>query len=210
MVMGKRAPVFDEILQDYLSQITIKKDGPRKAAILGIHIEEDNYRIPFFNRVYTLTPTGITDDHGEMHHHAINVILCKYLLLCPVPGTGDSSPGGSELVTYKDFRDAAPYAGGFMSSAEQPIAGYFEGKIEKFQERCRRLGGELFDTDVACQCAYKFSALPKVPIYLMFNDADEDFPADCTLLFQRDAANYLDMECIAMVGSVLAVWLKES
>jgi hypothetical protein len=43
-----------------------------------------------------------------------------------------------------------------------------------------------------------------VRIYLIFNDADEDFPADCSLLFEKQAASYLDMECLAMIGMVLA------
>jgi hypothetical protein len=33
---------------------------------------------------------------------------------------------------------------------------------------------------------------------------DEDFPADCSLLFEKQAASYLDMECLAMIGMVLA------
>jgi hypothetical protein len=49
-----------------------------------------------------------------------------------------------------------------------------------------------------------FEALPRVRIYLIFNDADEDFPADCSLLFEKQAAKYLDMECLAMIGMVLA------
>ncbi|MBG0779148.1 MAG: DUF3786 domain-containing protein, partial [Desulfotignum balticum] len=34
--------------------------------------------------------------------------------------------------------------------------------------------------------------------------SDEDFPADCSLLFEKQAAQYLDMECLAMIGMVLA------
>jgi hypothetical protein len=49
-----------------------------------------------------------------------------------------------------------------------------------------------------------FKALPRVRIYLIFNDEDEDFPADCSLLFEKQAAQYLDMECLAMIGMVIA------
>ena len=49
-----------------------------------------------------------------------------------------------------------------------------------------------------------FEALPRVRIYLIFNDADENFPADCSLLLEKQAAKYLDMECLAMIGMVLA------
>jgi len=43
----------------------------------------------------------------------------------------------------------------------------------------------------------------KSPIVL-FNDADDEFPADCKVLFERSAEHYLDMECLAITGSFLA------
>jgi hypothetical protein len=43
---------------------------------------------------------------------------------------------------------------------------------------------------------------------MMFDDLDEEFPAQCSLLFQDRAPAYLDMECLAMLGMVLASWLE--
>jgi hypothetical protein len=43
---------------------------------------------------------------------------------------------------------------------------------------------------------------------LLFNDADEEFPARCTVLFEKRAEHYLDMECLAMVGMRLFEYLK--
>ena len=34
--------------------------------------------------------------------------------------------------------------------------------------------------------------------------SDDDFPADGSLLLEKQAARYLDMECLAMIGMVLA------
>jgi Domain of unknown function (DUF3786) len=48
-----------------------------------------------------------------------------------------------------------------------------------------------------------------VPILLVFNDRDEDFPAHCSLLFERRAEKYLDMECLAMLGWALSERLKQ-
>ena len=56
----------------------------------------------------------------------------------------------------------------------------------------------------------QFKSLPKIPVLLLFNDSDEEFPAQCTVLFERSAENYLDMECLAMVGMLLFEWLKRS
>jgi hypothetical protein len=48
-----------------------------------------------------------------------------------------------------------------------------------------------------------------VPFYLLSNDQDGGFPAECTLLFEKSAADCLDMDCIAVIGMVLSGWLKE-
>jgi hypothetical protein len=55
----------------------------------------------------------------------------------------------------------------------------------------------------------QFNALPKIPVLLLFNDADEEFPAQCAVLFERRAENFLDMECLAMVGMLLFEYLKD-
>ena len=54
----------------------------------------------------------------------------------------------------------------------------------------------------------QFDALPKVPLLLLFNDNDAEFPAQCLLLFEKRTEKYLDMECVAMVGMLLYEYLK--
>ena len=113
------------------------------------------------------------------------------------------------LVTYKDFKDAAPYVGGFKNTVEIPIARAFSGRLDRLEAACLALDGRPFDTDVSCQLAYEFQALPRVPVVLIFHDADEDFPAQCTVLLCKNAAGYLDMECLAMIGGILAHRLQD-
>ena len=173
--------------------------------ILGVSIESGEYRIPFFHRHFVIGAGGIKDGRSEVPAHASSVIVCKYLLLCPRQPDNDES-----LVTYKDFKDAAPYTIGFKNTAERPIARHFEGRLEDLREQCLRLGGRPFQTQVSCDLAFRFQALPRVPVYLLFNDADDDFAAQCTVLFRKNAASYLDMECIAMVGATLAAWLQKN
>ena len=201
--MTRRAPVFDQIMQDYLMQVAGLDDRARRGEVLGITILKNGFRVPFFDRAFTITGEGITGEQGTIPSHATSVVLCKYLLLCP-----DRPPADGSLLTYKDFRDGAPYVGGFRNTAEHPIARHFEGRLAELEKQCRELGGEPFDTDVSCQLAFRFQALPRVPVFLLFNDADEDFPPHCSLLFHHSAAAYLDMECIAMVGSTLAYRLQ--
>lgn len=195
----QRAPVFDQILGDYIRQVAAVADPAQVSQTLGVTWAAGGFTVPYFDRRITITTDRIIEDGGAVPSHATSVTICKYLLLCP-----NRITTLNELVTYKDFRDAAPYVGGFRSTAEAPISRSFSGTVKRLENRCRALGGEPFITDVACQLAFRFQALPRVPLFLLFHDADEDFSAQCTLLFQKNAATYLDMECLAMIGATLA------
>ena len=201
--MTPKTPVFDKIRKDYLHQVALIENKKRICESLGITVTNDGYKIPFFNSTYTITTDRIVDADGKTVSHAIAVILCKYLILCPDLPSNDSS-----LVTYKDFKDANPYVGGFRNTVENPIGGYFENCLPQLEKKCLELGGHPFVSEVSCQLGFKFQALPNVPIILLFNDADKDFPAQATLLFQKNACSYLDMECLAMIGAALAYRLQ--
>ncbi|MFH0781636.1 MAG: DUF3786 domain-containing protein [Pseudomonadota bacterium] len=203
--MTEKAPIFNKIIKEYLLQVAHIEAKDEVGASLGISFADDGFKIPFFHRTYTVSTDRIVDADGGAASHVVSVTLCKYLLLRPDQPSDDFS-----LVTYKDFRDAAPYVGGFRNTAEQPIARHFEGALPQLEKRCLALGGHSFDTEVSCQLALRFEALPKVPLFLLFNDADEDFPAQATLLFQKNGASYLDMECLAMIGASLAYRLQEN
>ncbi len=197
------APAFEKIYRNYLESIAVR-DWSDKADLLGVRVVGKTVEIDFFNTPFTITPTGIADSSGTLPPYTVSVVLCQYLLLCPsaVSRTG-------ELVTFKDFKNAALHIRDFTNAAEKPISRHFSGRPAELEERCRRLGGKPFSTAASYQLTYELPALPRVPIYLFFNDCDEEFPASCNLLFQKNASQFLDSECIAMVGQILAKWLKQ-
>ncbi len=201
--MASKAPVFEKIYQDYLTRVA-DQDLIKKQDILGIRVEGQTIVIPFFNETFSIFPRKIEDHQGRRPPHSVCVILCQYLLLSP-----DDLDDDKQLVTYRDFKDAAPYVQGFDNTAQQPVAKAFAGRLIELEAGCRHLGGTSCDIGISCDLSYVFEALPRVRIYLVFNDMDEDFPADCKLLFEKQAAHYLDMECLAMIGMVLAEHLTE-
>ncbi len=196
--MTSKAPVFEKIYQDYLARVA-DLDLTGKQDMLGIKVDGETVTIPFFNETFKVFPQKIEDHKGLRPPHAVCVILCQYLLLSP-----DDPADDRKLVTYRDFRDAAPYVQGFDNTARKPVSRTFAGRLAELEAGCRQLGGTPCDIGISCDLSYEFEVLPRIRIYLVFNDADEDFPADCSLLFEKQAAQYLDMECLAMIGMVLA------
>ena len=201
--MASKAPVFEKIYQDYLARVA-GLDLTGKQDLLGIKVDGQTVTFPFFNETYTIFPQKIVDHKDCRPPHSVCVVLCQYLLLSP-----DKPADDKQLVTYRDFRDAAPYVQGFDNTAQKPISRAFAGRLADLEDGCRHRGGTLCDIGISCDLSYVFDALPRVRIYLVFNDADEDFPAGCSLLFEKQAARYLDMECLAMIGMMLAEYLTE-
>jgi hypothetical protein len=145
------------------------------------------------------------DPRGDRPIHAISVVLSKYILLCP-----RENPEEGDWVSYRDFKDAAPFAGAFANQTEKAIAENFSGKLDKLEKACVKLGSRPTDMDLSYDLARVFDALPRIPVLFLFNDADDDFSAQCSILFKKCAEKYLDMECLAIVGWLLSDYLKQA
>ncbi len=202
--MTAQAQIFEEIYRDYLAQIS-ETDFDSLAEKLLIRVEGDEAVIPFFGKPYRISEKGISDLSGKKPDHSVCVVLLKYLLLCP-----EQEPKEDEWLSYKDFRNAAPFAGAFVNTAERPIAGNFSGRLDELRKASGLLGGIPLKAELSYQLSMRFDALPRVPLFLLFNDADDEFPAECKILFERRAEKYLDMECLAMIGMALSVYLKKA
>ena len=56
-------------------------------------------------------------------------------------------------------------------------------------EQCLLKGGEPYESGLGYDVKFRF--------------ADENFPAECKLLFHRSVETYLDMESLGMLGTML-------
>jgi len=170
-------------------------DSRRKLMGKSSPIFEGGLILPFFGQPYRSSAKGIMDASGEEPVHSVKVVLCRYLLLYPLV-----EPQNREWVSYKDFKEAAPFVDGFQKNTERAIARNFSGKLEVLTKACLGLGGRDPGFDWNYQLKMRFEALPQIPLVLLFNDQDEEFPAHCLILFERRAFQYLDMECLAIVA----------
>ena len=199
----KKSSIFQETYKNYLAEIG-SLDLKLIADRLGIAVVGNEAKIPFFGRFFRVSSGGVYDLEGREPAFAVRVVLCRYLLLAP-----KTAPAGEEWVSYKDFRDAAPFVGGFVSNTEQALVKYFSGRLDQLKEACGKMGARPAEMDLSYQIAVCFEALPHIPLLLLFNDEDEEFPAQGTLLFQKKAAGYLDMECLAILGWYLTDALNQ-
>ena len=204
MTQRELSPVFAEIKEDYLQQILAKWDE-FDLETLGLERGDDGIEVIFFKRKYLVTPEGIQGGDRHLLEHMTYVIISQYLL-----GPAQQAPGPKEWVSYKGLADAAPYSEGFQNTVERKIAQAFSGRLSELAARSGELGGYEPEQSYSYDLVQCFQALPAVPVLLLFNDAEDMFPAQCSVLFQSDCAGYLDMESIAMVGMSLSTFLTGS
>jgi hypothetical protein len=193
----KRAAIFETTLEDYLTQIG-DIDLPSRAEVLGASASDGALTLPLYGMPHRVSKEGVFDAGGQKANFTVSVVLCRYILQCPAAAP---APGG--WVTYREFRDAAPLTGYFTTNTKKIIETTFAGRLSVLEEACRRIRGSFADTS-SFDLAVVFDFLPRIPVYLRFNDRDDEFPAQSSFLFRRSAERYLDMECLAIGGTLLA------
>jgi hypothetical protein len=109
-----------------------------------------------------------------------------------------------------DLKDSGPLTVYFRNNGEKAIAERFSGNTEALKHCMTSLNGYVPDLDVSYDLVMGVDALPKISLVLLFNDVDETFPAECSILFEQTVESYLDAECIAMLGAKLSALLIQA
>ena len=193
--MPAEPTVFDKTYASYLKQIQgidLISVGQR----LGGRIQANGIVIPLFGEPYTISPLSMDDPTGNRPPFDDCVILSKYLLLCP-----EHPPTQEGWVSYREVKDSGPLGTYFAHDVEGAVSRAFSGRLHALKRSCRDLGGyPPPEINAAYDLAAQFDALPRIPVILLFNDRDEEFPARCHILFRKQADRYLDAESLAVLG----------
>jgi len=202
--MTKTESVFKQTYHHYLTQISHLnlKDLQER---LDIQVCDNEASVKVFGHPHRISGDGIIGPSEKQPSFDICIILSKYILLCP-----DSPTQKKGWVAYRDFKDSGPLLKFYANDVERPIAERFSGKINALKECGESIGGYSPDIELSYDFCIQFDVLPKIPLLLLFNDADKEFPATCSVLFQNDAEKYLDAECLSMVGMLLLTRLRKA
>ncbi|MBW2180459.1 MAG: DUF3786 domain-containing protein [Deltaproteobacteria bacterium] len=202
--MTKTDSVFEQTYQHYLTQISQLNLIDLKER-LGIRIHDNQAIVEVFGQPHRISGEGIIGPSEKRPSFDICIILSKYILLCP-----DLPTQKKGWVSFRDFKDSGPLLKFYANDVEKAIADRFSGKINTLKENGKTIGGYSPNLELSYDFCMQFDVLPKIPLLLLFNDADNEFPAACSVLFQNDAEKYLDAECLSMVGVLLLTRLRKA
>ena len=196
---------FESTYHEYLVKLE-PIDLGRRAERLKLQSNSGKIVLPFFGRLHYIARQGVVDSDGNAPTPAVATVLLSYVLR-----NERVHPPAAEKISFRDFEGAGPLASSFANNTNRLIEHTFSGRLALLAAACRELGGQpTAAVSISVDLHIQFEALPRMPLYLSFNDRDEDFPAQCNLLFEKSAEQYLDSKSLFVLGTFLAGRLIKS
>jgi hypothetical protein len=195
---------YEKVYASLWQRVT-ELDLPRAAVPLGGRdLGDGTVEIDVLEQPLRVSREGVRDRRGRTPHSAVRIVLCHYLL------RGGRGALSNEWTAYRELEASAFFMANFKENVERHVSRTFAGRPEALERAVLRIGGKRATGEASSDGAWTLSALPRVPLLLLFNDRDEEFPADARLLFDRSADVWLDAECLAVVGWIVAERLCEA
>jgi hypothetical protein len=129
-------------------------------------------------------------------------LLCLVYLLTVGP-----EPLEQEMISVHELKDAHFFQGPHELKV-RPLVERYGNDLNGFRKAAERLGGDALDL---ADAAYRLPAFPKVPIYYLFWEGDEEFKPRLSILFDRSIALHFSADAIwGIVNLVSTALLKAS
>lgn len=175
----------------------------------GEIIETDSgpaLRLPYFNEFLIIRPGTLEKADGSPLNRWEQVFVFNHLAQ-----GGDAVPSG-EWKAFQEFPNTVSKVKSMIAHVEEPLSEHFAGKREELRSAGQSVGGEdVTDQYPSADLAMKFTPLPRVPVLLIYWEADpaEAVAAKIKLLFDETVPRHLDIESILFLSERLRQLLRE-
>lgn len=114
--------------------------------------------------------------------------------------TADGTPIRERWIAFADLPSGRFYNTAFQGYTGGELAHSLGADLERFSLACQAAGGKPVPLG---DQAFRFNALPRLPILAAAWAGDEDFPPAYRILFDESAPHYLPTDVCAILGSML-------
>jgi len=159
---------------------------------IGASAENDSLKIRYMGKDVVVTTSVFKDEL---------TVEDKLLILMYIKNAG-RSPLSGKWVAFRDLKDGLIRAESFNEACELSLAGMFGKDPEGFLQKLYALGAR----DVpgfSAKHSLVVHPLPKVPFLALLWPGDEEFAADCKILFDSSVTEYIDVEALLYLGIAL-------
>jgi hypothetical protein len=191
---------YEQALQDVAAL-----NGPVAAAESGASYENGAFTLPFYNRTFKIYHTDVkveeVGDDAPVPMY-IALLLMHYLI------QASGIPAQGHWITYREMPGATLFEKRFLQMAIQPLLNVYGNDAEGLKKAGESLGG--LPMDRTGDAAYRFLALPKIPVSFILYLGEDEIPSTVNILFDAAAPSYLPTEDLSYVGMYMAIALMKA
>jgi hypothetical protein len=163
--------------------------------------------VPFLNETYLVDGDGRCISKGLISGwERVDQPLLELILLVYILGAKDE-PLKREMITAQQLRDGHFFQGPHELDTKSLLVRWGRDP-SGFRKAAAALGGAPID---AAEAAFRIQALPRVPIYYLLWEGDEEFEPRLSILFDRSVELHLPADAIwGLVQLVSAAMIRSS
>jgi len=192
---------YDSIYLGLVPKLT-ECDFQSSAERLGLEYVAGGVLVKFLKREYRITKDGVEPLDGQPVNVNNRSVLLYYLLS---QGTGEPENA------YVLFESIPRLNGGLALQSRlmnSPLERKLGNDYIKFTQAAVKLGGIEQDSQLG-KHTWEFQVLPKIPVRIIFYEADDEFPASLQIMLDKTAPRFLEFECLAfMIGCFTRALIK--
>ena len=188
----------------FARELFLKYDQQKMIEKYHLQADEKYIYMPFLEQCYRISRTdGIVEtETGVCMDYDITMTI--YDVLCysvekPKLANQWVTQGGLQAVT------SSPNADIFTQS----YAEKFSGKTEELKKACRKLGGRSPKITAGADICHEFDIFPFFPVQFRYWEADEEFPAQIKLLWDKNSLDFMHFETTYYAMTVLLETLEK-
>ncbi len=187
---------YEQIYEGLILKLS-KCDFLEIAERLGLSLQPDGtLAVQFLGREYEISSRGVKPTDGKPVNVNNRSVLAYYTLS---HGMGEpefsyvpiSYHTGSGII-FSDIK--------WMTD---PLGKAFSEKYEAFSETLDKLGGAFNGKMKSGGYSWLLKVLPKIPLQIIYQDGDDEFPCEVRILFDKNASLFLEFECLAFLTGCL-------
>ncbi|MBI5015318.1 MAG: DUF3786 domain-containing protein [Deltaproteobacteria bacterium] len=192
---------YDAIYTKLIPKLA-KCDFQESAARLGLDYANGGVHVSFLKRTYRIALDGVEPLDSQPVNVNNRSVLLYYIL-----SKGQGDPEDS-FIPFESIPRMISGLNAQQRLMNTPLERYFRSDYVKFAEAAVRLGGTEEESQ-GSKHVWQFSVLPKIPLQVVFHEADDEFPVGVQLMLDRTAIQFLEFECLAfMVGCFVHALMK--
>ncbi|WP_195267466.1 DUF3786 domain-containing protein [Eubacterium sp. 1001713B170207_170306_E7] len=186
---------YPEVFEHYRKEF-LKIDQEETAGRLGLTITGRDIEVPWFNeRVRIDRQSGeITTPEGFDVNVKEKLLIMHHLCFSKA-----EAQHSGKWCTIRELKEASLLEQSCQKQAARPVEAAFSGKLDAFRQACEKLGGK---PESKGDAAYIIPVLPAISLKYVFYDADEEFPAACTILFESTIEDWTHPEDVSVLAAI--------